>query len=98
MTYAATAQSSTVTAEYNGWSNRETWTVNLCLTNDESYYEELCRITKDYDTLGEQAEELEQYVQSIAGTVRGMGLTNDLLTISLSRVDWRDIAAANSPC
>lgn len=27
MTYAATAQSSTVTAEYNGWCNRETWVV-----------------------------------------------------------------------
>ena len=36
----------TVATEYNGWSNRETWLVNLWLTNDECYYEELQAIIK----------------------------------------------------
>ena len=31
----------TLTAEYSGWTNRETWVVNLWFTNDECYYEEL---------------------------------------------------------
>ena len=36
----------TLTAEYNGWTNRETWVVNLWFTNDECYYEELQAIIK----------------------------------------------------
>ncbi len=42
-------ESSTVTTEYNGWTNRETWLTNLWLNNDMGSYEqlqEICR--KDY--------------------------------------------------
>ena len=35
---------------YNGWSNRETWVVNLWLTNDECYYHELRDIIKNFET------------------------------------------------
>ncbi len=58
MTYAATAQSSTVATEYNGWSNRETWVVNLWLTNNERYYDTLQSIIK-LNEADEQAAELE---------------------------------------
>ena len=46
----------TVSTEYNGWSNYETWLINLWLTNDRCYYDELCEIIKNFD-LGEQAED-----------------------------------------
>ncbi len=94
MTYAATAQSSTVTTEYNGWCNRETWVVNLWLTNDECYYQELGSIIKSFDTTDEQAEEIEQYVHRIID-VNEASMTTDLLSASLGRVDWHEIARAN---
>lgn len=94
MTYAALAQEVTVDAGYNGWSNRETWTVNLWLTNDECYYEELCSIIKNFDTTREQAEELEQYVHWIID-IDDSSMTSDLLTATLAKVNWCEIAENN---
>ena len=81
-----------LTAEYNGWTNRETWIVNLWLTNDECYYEELQAIIKNFDS-NEQAEELEQYVHWIID-VDEASMTTDLLSTSLGRVNWHEIARA----
>lgn len=80
---------------YNGWRNRETWVVNLWLTNDECYYHELCSIIKNFDTVSEQVEELEQYVRWIVDTDE-TGMTSDLISVSLGRVDWYEIIEANS--
>lgn len=85
----------TVTTEYNGWSNRETWMVNLWLTNEECYYHELCAILKNFESTDEQAEELEAYVRFIVGADESSGMTTDLLTTSLGRVDWLVIAECN---
>ena len=84
----------TLTAEYNGWTNRETWVVNLWFTNDECYYQELCSIIKSFDTTDEQAEEIEQYAHWIID-VNEASMTTDLLSTSLGRVDWHEIARAN---
>ena len=83
----------TVATDYNGWCNRETWVVNLWLTNDECYYEELQAIIKNFDS-DEQAEELEQYVHWIIDTDKS-SMTTDLLSTSLGRVNWHEIARAN---
>lgn len=80
---------------YNGWSNRETWVVNLWLTNEECYYHELSSIIKNFDTASEQAEELEQYVHWIIDS-DGASMVRDLLSTSLGRVDWYEIIEANS--
>lgn len=79
-------ESHTVATEYNGWCNRETWVVNLWLTNDECYYEELCAIVKIFDSTDEQAEEIEQYVHWIID-VDEATMTTDLLSASLGRVN-----------
>ena len=86
-------ESQTVTREYNGWCNRETWIVNLWLTNDECYYEELQAIIKNFDS-DEQAEELERYVHWIIDVDKA-SMTTDLLSTSLGRVNWHEIARAN---
>lgn len=91
----AEMQSQTATTEYNGWSNYETWLANLWLTNDECYYHELCAILKNFKSTDEQAEELEAYVRFIVGVDENVGITTDLLTTSLGRVDWYEIANSN---
>ncbi len=80
---------------YNGWSNRETWVVNLWLTNEECYYHVLCSIIKNFDSVSEQVEELEQYVRWIIDS-DDTSMVSDLLSTSLGRVDWYGIIEANS--
>ena len=80
---------------YNGWSNRETWMVNLWMTNEECYYYKLCDILKCYETVSEQAERLEGYVRFIVESVASQGLAGDMLTSSLGRVDWLEIIENN---
>ena len=55
----AEVQSQTVVTEYNGWSNRETWIVNLWMTGGQGYYEQLCEILSSHSDLYGQAEALE---------------------------------------
>ena len=84
----------TVATEYNGWTNRETWVVNLWLTSDECYYVELCSIIKNFDA-AEQPEEIEQYVHWIIDIDEPASMTSDLLSTSLGRVSWHEIAESN---
>ena len=59
----AEVQTQTVTTEYNGWGNRETWIVNLWTTGDQGYYEQLCEILSLHEDLYDQAEALEDWVR-----------------------------------
>ena len=81
---------------YNGWSNRETWTVNLWLTNDSYSYDELCRILKEDVAAHRQAEMLEQWVRNECefwGEEASMW--SDFVYGALGRVDWLEIVQNN---
>ena len=53
----------TLATEYNGWTNRETWVVNLWLSNDMESYELLQGIYKKPCETREKAEKLEVHFQ-----------------------------------
>ena len=51
------AEQTATVATYSGWSNRETWVMNLWLANDETYCDAVRRIIKTCDEY-EQAERI----------------------------------------
>jgi hypothetical protein len=82
--------------KYNGWSNRETWVVNLWLTNDQSAYDALQHDMKAFESLGEQAEELEHWVRCEYGIDDlDASVVSDLISTSLGRIDWFEIVQNN---
>jgi hypothetical protein len=81
---AAVERQPVKTTTYNGWSNRETWVVNLWLTNDEHTYNMV---------RGMSADEIEALVDDcyLTGDLHP-GFMSDLINSALAHVDWREIA------
>lgn len=78
---------------YNGWTNHETWMVNLWITNTESSYRMLCEAMELPDPAS-RANWLEEHVRDaymqICGSI-GACMWSDLLTLSVGRVNWLEI-------
>ena len=89
----------TTDTKYNGWTNYETWLVNLWLDNDgtSEMLRELAADTyetkADFDAyqfgkiIREQVEEL--YAEQIPAA----GMLADLVNAAFSSVDWDEIAS-----
>ena len=75
-------------ADYNGWSNRETWNAALWVNNDEGLYNGAQRLLLTHDDPAELAPELESYCRGLWPN----GLTPD--GDDLDTVDWREFAEA----
>ena len=89
---------------YNGWTNRETWAVNLWLSNDEGLYHETRDIVRQHEGKAAQADAVKEYVENLMrpaywrdemGCTMPEGLEGMRDDIgSLWRVEWSEVAAA----
>ena len=88
--------------KYNGWSNYETWVVNLWLDNDEYSQTMLRQFAKDSircaelhgrdrdNAVYECSKMIQNEVEENTPEVEGM--FSDLLSAALSEVNWFEIA------
>lgn len=80
---------------YNGWSNHETWLINLWLVNEESYYYEMQRILSSYTSLNDQASALCEFMQKEHEELEVTGVWSDIIGNTLWRANWHEIAENN---
>ena len=76
--------------KYNGWTNYETWCVNLWFTNEQATYEFIKEMAADNDTY-ELAELLKADVMENMPDLDA-GLYSDILVAGLENVNWYEIA------
>lgn len=91
-----TSVAEAATTTYNGWTNRETWIVNMWLTNINYIGDAMQRITENYSSVDDLARELEEWVKTeYAAYFEPASIWGDLMNDALAKVDWREIAEAN---
>jgi hypothetical protein len=93
-------------SSYNGWSNYETWVVNLWLGNDEGSYN-TCRslaercfeeavadevFSRKERACYQLANELKEMVEDGSPLAGDASVYTDLLNAAMSEVNWKEIA------
>jgi hypothetical protein len=93
-------------SSYNGWSNYETWVVNLWLGNDEGTYN-TCRslaqrcfeeavadhmLSRKERACYQLANSLKEMVEDGNPLTSEASVYADLINASLSEVNWKEIA------
>ncbi len=80
---------------YNGWTNYETWSVNLWLDNDGASFEEEAKQCWDEDS-DSATYDLSKIIQERVEEMNPLNDQNnmfsDLLSAALSEVNWFEIA------
>jgi len=90
---------------YNGWTNYETWLINVWMSNDEGSYELWQETAVEYIEEAEGDTDKERAADAAADLARRLedecegdrpeltGVFADLLGSALSSVDWHEIAS-----
>jgi hypothetical protein len=78
--------------EYNGWTNYETWLVNLWLSNEQGIDNFALGLCGEAETTREAADRLREWIGEGSPDDCQTGLYGDLLNAALSEVDWYEIA------
>ena len=100
------AKNNMTTKNYNGWTNYETWLVNLWMDNDENMQGHLRQIAADeiekaMVNSSDWMDAVEEATQSLASAIQEnheenctevTGVFADLLNSALSEVNWDEIA------
>lgn len=76
--------------ECNGWTNYQTWVVNLWLTNDSDTMEHCHSLVSEGETW-EGADRLKDYVEELDPDLDA-SMFSDLLGYALTGVNWQEIA------
>lgn len=91
---------------YQGWSNYETWAVQLWLSNEEPSYRHWTKQAKavamDHESLRaasralarQMRSEVEEAVEESKGYKLLPGFARDIMSAALGEVDWDEIAGA----
>lgn len=82
-------------AEYNGWTNYETWAVKLWMDNDEEGQEYFTEMAGEVDgDTHELARQIEDYHDRLHEEIDLplYGVFADLLNSAMSEVNWYEIA------
>ena len=75
---------------YNGWTNYETWLVNMWLGNDEAS-DFIARDIVKNGTEREAAEALKECLTGEGFPLKSPSLYSDMLTAAFSEVNWIEI-------
>jgi hypothetical protein len=78
------------TQTYSGWTNYETWCVNLWLTSEPATEETLRMLVQMNASEYWRADRLQDYVEEMA-PIEGATVFVDLLRSALDNVNWREI-------
>ena len=85
--------------EYNGWSNYETWCVNLWLTNEQGTCDDLSDIIRQSKNgedgengIGNASLRIQDYVKENMVPDLGAAMAADMLGAAMCEVDWFEIA------
>lgn len=78
--------------QYNGYTNYETWNVNLWLENDEGIYSMIKEWAEEADDIGPLSQQIQEFVEEMNPLASDSSMFSDLLGAAIGSVNWYEIA------